>query len=58
MSEIKRTKSTTMNDEIRTSPDEPVHEALEAEYRQMAQDELCEAEALEWADAMTGDFFP
>lgn len=28
---------------------------LEAAYRQMAQDEACEAEALEWAEATLGD---
>ena len=30
-------------------------EDLEAAYRQMAQDEAHEAEALEWAEAMIGD---
>ncbi len=29
--------------------------SLEAEYRQMAQDEQREAEALEWAEATVGD---
>jgi hypothetical protein len=28
---------------------------LEAAYKQMAQDEAREAEALEWAEAMIGD---
>jgi siroheme synthase (precorrin-2 oxidase/ferrochelatase) len=28
---------------------------LEAAYRQMAQDEVREAEALEWAESTTGD---
>ena len=32
-----------------------VHQDLEAAYRQMAQDEQCESEALEWAEATIGD---
>jgi len=28
---------------------------LEADYQQMAQDEACEAEALEWIEATIGD---
>jgi predicted CopG family antitoxin len=32
-----------------------VGEELEAAYRQMAQDERRETEALEWSDAMLGD---
>jgi hypothetical protein len=32
-----------------------VGEDLEAAYRQMAQDEAREAEALEWAEATVGD---
>ena len=31
------------------------HEGLEAAYREMAQDEEREAEALEWAEATIGD---
>ena len=31
------------------------HQELEAAYRQMAQDEEREAEALEWAEATVGD---
>ena len=32
-----------------------VHEDLDAAYREMAQDEAREAEALEWAEATVGD---
>ncbi len=32
-----------------------IHPDLEAAYREMAQDEEREAEALEWAEAMIGD---
>ncbi len=32
-----------------------INENLDAAYREMAQDEEREAEALEWADALIGD---
>lgn len=32
-----------------------LHQELEAAYAQMADDEECEAEALEWAEATVGD---
>jgi predicted CopG family antitoxin len=32
-----------------------IHQELEAAYREMAQDEEREAEALEWAEATVGD---
>jgi hypothetical protein len=32
-----------------------ISQDLEAAYREMAQDEAREAEALEWAEAMVGD---
>ncbi len=32
-----------------------IHQGLEAAYKQMAQDEEREAEALEWAEATIGD---
>jgi len=32
-----------------------IHQELEAVYKQMAQDEEREAEALEWAEATVGD---
>ena len=32
-----------------------IHQALDAAYRDMAQDEEREAEALEWAEATIGD---
>ena len=34
---------------------EAARKSLEAAYREMAQDEAAEAEALEWSEAMIGD---
>ncbi len=48
----RRRISRSIEDLVRTYV---IHQELEAAYKQMAQDEEREAQALEWAEATVGD---